>query len=501
MRARKFVYLELEEKAQPILRLSNAMNISTKDLLEPAGQAHEKLGSGAHEAHAAQNPVSQEIPVRIQAARGASVNRSGQEHVEPFLDEETATLILFPHGAVVRLSAGVRVGQVLVLTNRKTNRDVLCRVVNVKPLASVKGYIEIEFNNPVSGFWGVEFPGEPSSAYKPTVATAMPTATPVTAPEPQEGALPRPSVKHEVPALSPAREERPKDWGSPSSETRRPVRRDSAIGAELQNEALRRARRRRSAWLTMVVASSCFVALAAVTGVLLFRRYHAQAAALPAATTAPSPAAIAAAVPTPVANSQPEGKSDAGVTAGPAGASPVPSNKGSALADMSPVAAALVKPATSKAPAARHVPVLDLSGHAVASGKAAAPGAEPPPSISGNTGVSGSIGVILSASPSGAGPAPPPPPHVATTVPAHATYSPAPRYPMLAMENHVEGDVQIQAQIDAKGRATHMKVLSGPPLLYQAAMDALRQWEFEPSRLDGNPVDSQTVVTIQFRLK
>jgi protein TonB len=472
------------------------MNISTKDLIDPASQ------TGAHEAHSAQNPVSQEIPVRIQAARGASVNRSGQEHAEPFLDEETSTLILFPHGAIVRLSAGVRVGQVLVLTNRKTSRDVLCRVVNVKPLASVKGFIEIEFNNPVSGFWGVEFQEEPPSVYKPTVAAAMPTAAPVAAPEPKEAALPRPSVKHEAPEFSPAREERTKDWGSPSSETRRPVRRDSAIGAELQNEALRRARRRRSAWLTMVVASTCFVALASVTGVLLFRRYHAQAAALPAAIPAPSPVATAAAViPTPIANTQPESKpASTVVPAAPVSAHPAPSNHGPALSDMSPVAAALVKGETPKAPAARHVPVLDLTGHAVASGRSAA-SAEPPPSISGNTGASGSIGVILSAAGSGAGPAPPPQPHSATTVPARATYSPQPRYPMLAMENHIEGDVRIQAQIDANGKATHMKAVSGPPLLYQAAMEALRQWKFEPSRLDGNPVDSQTVVTIQFRLK
>jgi protein TonB len=61
--------------------------------------------------------------------------------------------------------------------------------------------------------------------------------------------------------------------------------------------------------------------------------------------------------------------------------------------------------------------------------------------------------------------------------------------------------VRIQAQIDANGKATRMKAVSGPPLLYQAAMEALRQWKFEPSRLDGNPVDSQTIVTIQFRLK
>src|ERR1700680_5329780 len=98
------------------------MNISTKDLLESASQTQEKPASGMYEAHSTQNPVSQEIPVRIQAAWGASISRSGQEHAEPFLDEETATLILFPHGAVVRLSAGVRGGHGFVPTTGQRNR-------------------------------------------------------------------------------------------------------------------------------------------------------------------------------------------------------------------------------------------------------------------------------------------------------------------------------------------------------------------------------------------
>jgi protein TonB len=46
-----------------------------------------------------------------------------------------------------------------------------------------------------------------------------------------------------------------------------------------------------------------------------------------------------------------------------------------------------------------------------------------------------------------------------------------------------------------------MKVLSGPTLLEQAAMDALKQWKYEPAMLDGKAVPMHVTVTIQFRLR
>jgi periplasmic protein TonB len=45
-----------------------------------------------------------------------------------------------------------------------------------------------------------------------------------------------------------------------------------------------------------------------------------------------------------------------------------------------------------------------------------------------------------------------------------------------------------------------MHVVSGSALLQQAALDALRQWKYKPSRLDGQPVPGEVVVTIRFRL-
>ena len=85
--------------------------------------------------------------------------------------------------------------------------------------------------------------------------------------------------------------------------------------------------------------------------------------------------------------------------------------------------------------------------------------------------------------------------------PARMISSISPVYPMLAKNQHVEGDVRIDALIEASGHVSAMKVVSGPPLLQQAAMEALRQWKYQPATLDGKPVPMHLTVTIQFRMK
>jgi protein TonB len=76
-----------------------------------------------------------------------------------------------------------------------------------------------------------------------------------------------------------------------------------------------------------------------------------------------------------------------------------------------------------------------------------------------------------------------------------------PVYPMLAKNQHVSGNVLIDALIDPNGRVTTMKVVSGPTLLHQAAMDALKLWKYQPAMLDGKPVSMHLTVTLQFRLQ
>ncbi len=85
--------------------------------------------------------------------------------------------------------------------------------------------------------------------------------------------------------------------------------------------------------------------------------------------------------------------------------------------------------------------------------------------------------------------------------PAHLISSVPPSYPALARTQHVAGDVRIDALIEANGRVSAMKVVFGPSLLHQAAMDALRQWKYQPALLDGKPVAMHLTVTLQFRLQ
>ena len=85
--------------------------------------------------------------------------------------------------------------------------------------------------------------------------------------------------------------------------------------------------------------------------------------------------------------------------------------------------------------------------------------------------------------------------------PAKLVTSVSPIYPSLAKSQHVAGDVKVDALIDANGKVTTMKVVSGPTLLHQAAMDALRQWKYQPAMLDGKTVPMHLTVTLQFRLQ
>jgi protein TonB len=77
----------------------------------------------------------------------------------------------------------------------------------------------------------------------------------------------------------------------------------------------------------------------------------------------------------------------------------------------------------------------------------------------------------------------------------------APAYPQLARNQRLSGDVKIDALIGENGHVSAMKVISGPALLHQAAMDALRQWKYQPATLNGQPMAMHLTVTVQFKLQ
>jgi protein TonB len=102
--------------------------------------------------------------------------------------------------------------------------------------------------------------------------------------------------------------------------------------------------------------------------------------------------------------------------------------------------------------------------------------------------------------------APPPPPKPAP-VRLHMGMQPprkiadvAPLYPAIARAARVSGIVILEAVIDARGRVESVRVLRSIPTLDQAAVDAVRQWRFTPTLLNGEPVPIVMTVTVNFTL-
>ena len=99
----------------------------------------------------------------------------------------------------------------------------------------------------------------------------------------------------------------------------------------------------------------------------------------------------------------------------------------------------------------------------------------------------------------------PPPPRAPRIVPpeiqeALLVTRVQPVYPALAKQIHLEGTVLIRAVIATDGRVDSAEVLNGNPLLVRAALDAIVQWRYRPTLLNGQPVEVETLITVIFRL-
>lgn len=111
--------------------------------------------------------------------------------------------------------------------------------------------------------------------------------------------------------------------------------------------------------------------------------------------------------------------------------------------------------------------------------------------------------------------APPPPPESQESEPriiqrirrggsvveAMALSRPGPVYPELAKRARVQGDVELNAVIGVDGSIKELRVVAGHPLLVRAAVEAVSQWRYRPTTLNGDPVEVATQITVTFRLR
>jgi periplasmic protein TonB len=135
--------------------------------------------------------------------------------------------------------------------------------------------------------------------------------------------------------------------------------------------------------------------------------------------------------------------------------------------------------------------------------------AELPPEPLPGAGVFGGVDSLLGGLGEGAtgvAPPPPPPPRITRTKvggnvqEAKIIARPNPIYPALARQARIQGKVQLHAIIDKEGRVGELQVVSGHPLLVKAALDAVQNWRYQPTVLNGEPVEVDTTIDVNFVL-
>jgi protein TonB len=75
-----------------------------------------------------------------------------------------------------------------------------------------------------------------------------------------------------------------------------------------------------------------------------------------------------------------------------------------------------------------------------------------------------------------------------------------PNYPPLARQARIQGQVILQAEISKTGDIQNLRLISGHPMLAPAAIDAVKQWKYKPYLLNGEPVEVETTVQVNFTL-
>jgi TonB family protein len=93
-----------------------------------------------------------------------------------------------------------------------------------------------------------------------------------------------------------------------------------------------------------------------------------------------------------------------------------------------------------------------------------------------------------------------PPPANAVIVPSRLIQRVNPAYPTAAKQYRIEGAVTLSATIGSDGRVKNAQIISGPPMLRDAAVGAVKQWKYAPSTVNGRAVESSVQVVLQFKM-
>jgi TonB family protein len=473
--------------------------------------------------------VGAEIPVTVHASR---TNQAFDKNLPP-VHEDTKTVIVLQHAAVVRLTATLTAGETVVLTNRMTGADVLCRVAKVKSQPGIQHYVDLEFTQRVPGFWGDAVASSqasitaPSPGSAPPAPPSVPVITSVTVlptPAPASISAPTAPPMHLAPRPAPEQPVRlaktdavssvplEKLFTAPQKTQPTPVAHSSANQSMLGVTSTYGKSSSPGGRYTALVAAALLALLAggAAGGYWLYSQQNVVGppAPPPLAYVPPVPTstldleAPAATEPLPDAitglkteEQVPESQTDAVLETRPV----VDVSRTRVVPAATPPVAATTR--TPDPPARRsNVPIGQLQAPKARTTITRVNSAEPAPVIVGAVGAGNAAAALLPAEP--AAPAPPPGGPIGGQLQQpQLISSPAPVYPSSARAQRVQGIVVLDVLVDETGKVAQTSVISGPAPLQAAAQNAVRNWKYTPAQLNGTPIAVHEKVSVRFSLQ
>jgi len=468
------------------------------------------------------NAISREVPVR---ATGISPEKN--DPGRHLFNEETASVLVAETGGVIRLSAAVTAGQLLVLANVETKREVIVQILRKRSYKPTMCYLEVEFVEAAPRFWGTEFsaatallpkntkdvetatlvitaeatadqpwvlPTAPDANElqmfkremetlrgKPTLTETPPTIAEASALAQLRGdvcpasAIPEPSDTLSTEAILESGLEAA-GAAAPIKRAADPARQEAAEQAETPQtvsdfiNSLPKSKRWRlprggsTPEFNRAVLLLAILLVGLVVGTAWFKNWLPWKGA-------------GARLKKPAAYDNMRVASDVPTTSAgkPAQSAPVPDAGATAPVDGSaaPVEgaspAAPVEPLASKKKASRAITPAKASS--------ARPAAKPAANSEAN---SGKDSVVV-------------PPKLIQSVQAVASLE--------AMRDFERGNVVIDAVVGTSGEVHFISVISGPPSLREPAVESLKQYKYEPATRNGQPVPAHVTITIHFRFE
>jgi TonB family protein len=505
------------EQQQPPVTASSA----AEPIVRPTVRSAEIYASQAQTA-SDEVPIGVlEVPIGVWGSRRGTFTSGQSGRIEVFA-EETSTVIVFPHGAVIRLSAAVAPGQMMMVTNRNTNQVAACRVVKSRNYPNAKGYAEVEFFRPTIDFWGgyspqgtMKLAASPtpekraqdfwSSGYTPemiNVLANVSSASPVPFPAARNKVTPVGSRARQIPSLEKANHETltltpvlVQAASRNENTSERSWIRDFLSSLPGQVVALSGADRNYSpkprmafAWIT----ATCLLITVLGTGLYLRQRGAVVMPAATAETNATTESSAGSSTANATESAQPGNNSSSLAAPGVPLIAKTENFPGSQSREFGYSTRASQPPAKTSSLERKMSNGKPLAAPSVVRHSPTVIGKEMPPNVAGmnsNTVAPTTPGIFAALmSPGG------------RVKEAQLVSKSAPNYPIIAKQAGVEGEVTVSAVIDITGKLTNMKILSGSPMLQQAALDSLRTWKYEPAFLNDKPVPVQTSITVKFRI-